>query len=129
MSSLKVALHDMVERDVIAAHEEGVINREEYLFMIGPTTGPLTEAEKERVNQIMRKVDDWQYGGFVCDGCSEEIEQNDQGFAIIFVDKLSSKLVPGSMFVHKSDRCKQLVVGHPHGNWSDTCEPRYISLE
>ena len=52
-----------------------------------------TRAEEKRLNQIMRKVDDWLYGGFLCNGCGEWIEENDQGFAIIFVDKLSNKLV------------------------------------
>lgn len=84
-------IRDKVDRDIIAAYKEGVINRDEYLFMIGPTTGLLTQAEEKRLNQIMRKVDDWLYGGFLCNGCGEWIEENDQGFAIIFVDKLSNK--------------------------------------
>ncbi len=126
---LSEVLRDMLERDFIAAYKEGVITREDYLFFFGTTTAPLTGAEEKRLNQIMRKVDDWLYGGFLCNGCGEWIEENDQGFAIIFVDKLSNKLVHGLTFVHKSDRCKQLVVGDSWGNWSDSCEPRYISLE
>ena len=50
-------VRDMLEADVIAAYQEGVITKEEYLFILGPTTAPLTQADEERFNQIMRKVD------------------------------------------------------------------------
>jgi hypothetical protein len=66
---------------------------------------------------------------YYCDGCREIIEDNSQGLAIIFLDKESGKPVHGLEFVHASDRCKQLVVGDPLGNWSPTCEPKYIPLE
>ena len=56
---LEVA-HDMLEGDVIAAYQEGVITKEECLFILGPTTAPLTQADEERFNQIMRKVDGWE---------------------------------------------------------------------
>ena len=48
---------DMLKDDVVAAYQEGVITMEEYLFIFGPATGPLTEADLERFEQIMRKVD------------------------------------------------------------------------
>jgi hypothetical protein len=48
---------DMLEGDLIAAYEDGVITKEEYLFMFGPTTAPLTEADEKRFAQIMKKVD------------------------------------------------------------------------
>ena len=57
--SLEVA-HDMLEGDVIAAYQEGIITKEEYLFLFGSTTTPLTEADEERFYQIIRKVDGYE---------------------------------------------------------------------
>ena len=53
-------VHDMLEGDLIAAYQEGVITKEEYLFIFGPTTAPLTQADEERFAQIMDKVDGWE---------------------------------------------------------------------
>jgi hypothetical protein len=117
---------DRMKRDVITAYQEGVITMEEYLFIFGPATGPLTEADEERFARIMSKVDG-EYS--FCHGCAEEIEHNDEGLAILFVDKLDNKRVRHVTFVHKNDRCKRLVVGDSSRNWSDSCEPKYISLE
>jgi hypothetical protein len=50
----------MLEGDLIAAYQEGVITKEEYLFIFGPTTAPLTQADEERFAQIMDKVDGWE---------------------------------------------------------------------
>ena len=74
--------------------------------------------------------DDYEFDDtYYCHGCREEIENNVHGLAIIFLDKTTNKPVPGLEFIHASDRCKQLVVGSPLGNWSDSCEPKYIPLE
>jgi hypothetical protein len=48
-------IDDMLEGDVIAAYQEGVITKEEYLFILEPTTAALTQADEERFNQIMRE--------------------------------------------------------------------------
>ena len=65
---------------------------------------------------------------FYCHGCRQVIENNDHGLAIIFLDKISNKVVSGLDFVHMSDSCKQLVIGSPRGNWSANCKSKYISL-
>jgi hypothetical protein len=63
--------------------------------------------------------------GFNWDTWGEMIDQNHQGLAITFVDKVSNEPVHGLLFVHTGERCKQLVFGDPMGNWS---EPKYIPL-
>ena len=57
--SLEV-VHDMLEGDVIAAYQEGIITDEECRFIFGSTTTPLTEADEERFFQIIRKVDGYE---------------------------------------------------------------------
>jgi hypothetical protein len=49
--------HEMLLGDVIAAYQKGVITEDECLFIIGPATDPLTQADLERFDQIMRKGD------------------------------------------------------------------------
>jgi hypothetical protein len=48
---------DRLKSDLIDAYEDGVITKEEILFIFGPTTAPLTEADEKRFAQIMKKVD------------------------------------------------------------------------
>jgi hypothetical protein len=48
---------EMLEWDVIAAYQEGVISTEEFLFIFEPRTTPLTKADEERLAEIMRRVD------------------------------------------------------------------------
>ena len=50
--------HDMLEGDIMAAYEQGVISKEECHFIFGEAAGPLTETEKKRFGQIMKKIDD-----------------------------------------------------------------------
>jgi len=38
---------DVLEGDVIAAYQEGIITTKECLFILGSTTTPLTEADEE----------------------------------------------------------------------------------
>jgi hypothetical protein len=47
----------MIEGDVTAAYEDGVITEEECIFILGLETGPATKADEKRFGQIMKKVD------------------------------------------------------------------------
>ncbi len=55
---LPEVLFDILERDVIAAYQEGIITNEECRFILATT--PLTEADEERFYQIIRKVDGYE---------------------------------------------------------------------
>jgi hypothetical protein len=48
---------DMIEGDVTAAYEDGVITKEEYIFILGLATAPATKADEKRFSPIMKKVD------------------------------------------------------------------------
>jgi len=48
---------EMVDGDIIAAYQEGVISEEEYKWMCEPTDAQLTEADEERFFQLMKRID------------------------------------------------------------------------